>query len=379
MTVPTYYLGDLTTGQITEELPLSSMQWSKAINQAGGWSASLSTAHPLVTRELLTEGRSVVWVDLDGTLEFGGILWNLRLSPESGMLTLGGEGLWSYFYRRRIRSTLTYTAVDLFTVVAGLIASAQGVADGNIGMGVTFPTGATSGISRTKTYPAHERKVYAAEIDALAEADDGFEYLPTYGWYGSAPFVVLECHHRRRGRHLGVSWELGRHYSVDGDYERNGAELANQVDGSGSGSGAGQLYATATGALNQRKRLDAVTEHKDTTAAPQLQAETNQDLARLSVVAEAFKLKSLDPDPLPADWSVGDEVYVVGELAPGWMLDDSYRITAYQATVTQDGALSLGVEIQAGVPLGRPLPTVAQYQAATREELRRRVSALERR
>lgn len=375
----TYYLGDLTTGAIVEELPLSSCQWSKAISSAGGWSATLSTAHPLVTRDLLTEGRSIVWVDLDGSLEFGGLLWNLRLSPESGMLTLGGEGLWSYFHRRRIRSTLTYTTADLFTVVSGLVNAAQGVANGDIGMGVSYPTGATAGVSRTITYSAYERKLYGEEVEALAEADDGFEFLPIYGWSGSTPTMSLECHHRRRGRHLGTSWELGRHYSVDGDYERDGSGLANQVDGSGSGSGAGQLYATATGALNNRKRLDAVTEHKDTTATGQLQAQTNQDLARLSVPVERFKLKSLNPDPLPSDWNVGDEVYVVGELAPGWMLDDSYRIVAYQATVDEQGALSLGVEIQAGVPLGKPLPTVRQYQAATRVELRRRVSSLERR
>ncbi len=379
MTAPTYYLGDLTTGAIVEELPLSTCQWSHALNSAGGWSATISTAHPLVTRDLFTEGRSIVWVDLDGVLEFGGLLWNLKLNPESGMLTLGGEGLWSYFHRRRIRTTLTYTAVDLFAVVSGLVTAAQDTTNNDIGMVASFPTGSTSGVSRTITYLAHERKNYGEEIEALAEADDGFEFLPIYGWAGSVPTMMLECHHRRRGRHLGTSWELGRHYAVDGDYERDASSLANRVDGVGTGTSTGQLFAVATGAVNGRKRFDAVVEHKDTTASLQLQAQTNQDLARLSEPVEAFKLKSLNPDPLPSDWSIGDEIYVVGELAPGWMLDDSYRIIAYQATVDEQGALSVGVEIQAGVPLGKPLPTVRQYAAATRRELRRRVSSLERR
>ena len=378
MTTPTYYLGDLTTGQIVEELPLATCQWSKALNSAGGWSATISTGNKVVTRDLFTLGRSTIWIDLDGILEFGGILWNQRLTPESGVMTLGGEGIFSYLHHRHNRATLTYTAQDLFTVAAGLVTAAQGVAGGNIGLTTSFPTGATAGVSRTITYAATERKVFGVAFEELANAEDGFEFLPSYAWNGSTPTTVLECHHRQRGRALGVSWELGRHYSISGDYVLDGSHIANQADAVGAGTGAGQLYATATGALNGRPRLQEVTDHKQTTDATQLQSEANQNLATFSVPNESFKLKSLNPSPLPAEWSIGDQVYVVGELASGWMLDDSYRIIAYQATTDEQGALSVEPEVTAGIQLGKPLPNFRQYAAATQKQLLRRVSVLER-
>ncbi|MFL6126906.1 MAG: hypothetical protein ACJ73U_45700, partial [Actinophytocola sp.] len=97
--VYTYLIADLRSGQILDELPLSGVTFDKKLNDTGSLRAQLNVADPVIRRReprLLTEpGRTAVYVDRDGDLLWGGIVWTSRYSGATGVLELGASDLLS--------------------------------------------------------------------------------------------------------------------------------------------------------------------------------------------------------------------------------------------------------------------------------------------
>src|SRR5215468_3031033 len=102
----TYLVGDLATGTIVAELPLFGVSFDKRLNDTGSLRAQLRIDDPGVRDQefrVLTEpGRSVIYVDRDGDLLWGGIVWTSRYTAANGTLEIGAADFLSYFEHRRV-------------------------------------------------------------------------------------------------------------------------------------------------------------------------------------------------------------------------------------------------------------------------------------
>jgi hypothetical protein len=96
------------------ELPITSLQFSKALNTAGPWNGILTVEDENVRKtpwlNATAVNRSVLWVDIDGTLLYGGIVQGRRYQKATGIATLMGADLSTYFSQRlQARDYTAYT------------------------------------------------------------------------------------------------------------------------------------------------------------------------------------------------------------------------------------------------------------------------------
>src|SRR3954462_6964694 len=96
MAVYTYYAADLMTGQLLDEIPLSDVSFTLPINDAG----TLSATVPLYSRsglaQTLATARTALYVDRDGVLVWGGVLWTRRYDAKDTSLQLDALDFLSY-------------------------------------------------------------------------------------------------------------------------------------------------------------------------------------------------------------------------------------------------------------------------------------------
>jgi hypothetical protein len=91
---------DLTTGAINAEIPVTSVALTRQINSAGTAtfnvliSDSSSASYNIVNST--QPGRTQVWIDRDGVLVFGGILWSRTYNSTSQHLSLTVQEFESY-------------------------------------------------------------------------------------------------------------------------------------------------------------------------------------------------------------------------------------------------------------------------------------------
>ena len=100
----TYYVADLLTGEIIGDLPLTGVGFTRVLNAPGTFRGSLHTRDPrvlaLAPRRLTEPGRTALYVDRDGVLVWGGIIWTTRYTADDGALELGAADFLSYFEHR---------------------------------------------------------------------------------------------------------------------------------------------------------------------------------------------------------------------------------------------------------------------------------------
>ena len=121
-----YLLADLVTNDIYAELPLTGVTYGQELNTAGSFSGHLMigdqslSAYPI--DQATKPGRTALYIERDGTLVWGGIIWSRTYSSDNQTLTLSGREFESYFENRLVLSTSgTYLAIpagtDLFVAV----------------------------------------------------------------------------------------------------------------------------------------------------------------------------------------------------------------------------------------------------------------------
>jgi hypothetical protein len=145
-----YLLADVLTNQILAELSLTNVNFTQQLNAAGTCTGEilLSGVNSAALNVLNSTipGRCALYIDRNGILVWGGIIWNREWDSPTQLLKLTAREFESYFERRRITQTTPFTGVEQFTIVESLINQAQGVAYGNIGVVVPITTSATTAL-----------------------------------------------------------------------------------------------------------------------------------------------------------------------------------------------------------------------------------------
>jgi hypothetical protein len=249
-----YLFADLLTNEIIAELPLTGVSFTQQLNQSGTLNghvllSALNSAEFNVNASTIP-GRSAIYVDRNGDLIWGGIIWNRTYNSAEQVLSLTAREFESYFERRRISTTDTFTNTDQLVIARTLIDDAQLVPSGDIGV---ITGSETSGVLIDRVYYDYELKNVYQAIQDLSRADDGFDFLidVSYDPITDEPIKTLVLGYPRTG----VIYDLNDPEAlvfifpagniVEYEYPEDASIAANTIFALGAGSNEGKLISIA--------------------------------------------------------------------------------------------------------------------------------------
>jgi len=324
---------------------------------AAGTRATTTSAVSVVNRENIDPGRTAIYLDRDGVLTFGGILWDAK--PNGGSLDISCAGFSSYLFKRILLSDRNYTgntaASDQAQIVHDLVALAM-VGAGNIG--IIVPTVTLTGRRRARAWFGYEGNFMGEIISDLSDVIDGFDWGVVAEYDSSMlPSKTLRVWYPQRGRASGVIWRFGE---GDSGYQAgtslaafeqplSAGGMANQIVASGAGDGAAVLRAVVTDSnslLSYPLYQDRIA-RKTVTVLDTLVDHGSAELGRTASPGQVATatLRPGHPDTDAGAWELGDVVTVQG--SNGWQqIDSLFRIVGY--------ATEYGTKEQTTVTLAPP-------------------------
>ncbi|MFD4572106.1 hypothetical protein ACFWNK_01755 [Streptomyces sp. NPDC058417] len=340
----TYLFCDLLTDQLLAELPMSGVTYGYTLNGVGTLRGTVPFSDetlPLDPETATTPARTAVYVDRDGVLVWGGILWT-REDAGGGKAIQCAEFL-SYFQHRYVKLTLS-TDTSLITntgyvgsgagaqrlypdqkhIVWSLLRYARDQAGGEIGLDLNPLAGTGHGITRSATYFGYERPEILKAISELGDAEDGFDFGVELGWTQAATnspprrFKRATTYFPRRGRSAadsGLVFSKGGGYGniISYAWPDDGTNLVTEMSGLGAGSGEARIVKTAVDADALSAGwplLEGVSTYQDVVDEAQVQGLTNAELEARSSTQPTFEVLA-DADPEFGSYSVGDEALFV--------------------------------------------------------------------
>ena len=320
MAVYEYLAYDLRTGSALEQLPLVGVTLGGQLNAAGPFAATLPLGGTAQTapgvygpraQALLAAsipGRTVVYVERDGVLIDGYIIWTRRYDSATQSCDLGGLSLWSYFAHRVIDYTQAFS-VDQLTIARTLVTNAQAATGGNIGVAVGTET---SGVTRNVNYYGYAAKPVAEAITELSAGSTGFDFAIDVAYSAGVPTATFRPSYPSRGRLIsasGLVFEVGRNI-VSYQMPEDATTQATRFFALGAGDGADMKIATAvrTDIIDAGwPLLDATGSWKDVTDGSVLASLANGYVAaKASPVTIPQVTITAGADPQIMQWILGD-------------------------------------------------------------------------
>jgi hypothetical protein len=179
-----YLFADLITNDILAELPLTNVSFTQTLNTPGSFSGTIlgsdinETGYDIAGSTI--PARTAIYVDRDGVLIWGGIIWLRTWDSDSQHFSFQAREFGSYFEQRRITDNfmdgdqaLVYENEDQLFIAQDLLTLAQTLAGGDIGL--VIPNN-VSGIDVTRVYYAYEFKDVWGAIKDLSNQQDGFDF-----------------------------------------------------------------------------------------------------------------------------------------------------------------------------------------------------------
>lgn len=326
---------------------LSATRIAAHASSAAGTLETSSVSFDIVTRANLDPGRTAIYVDRDGVIQWGGILWTAQADDNGYNVSVGATGFWSYFQRRLIRTQQAYLATDQLAIFRALVNYAQAQLGGNIRVVVNAET---CGVVRDQTYNAYDRTNLGQAGEDLAALQNGFDFAITSSYIGGVPTPTLNLSYPKRGTRTSHVLDLGT--NIEGvEWLIDATAQATLIDALGAGEGAAMLISTAvdTSLLATYPLLEETISHTDVTVPATLAAWAAAELAATRTPVETIPSLVAHPDN---DISVGqiitgDEVQVRALSAAGFLstLNSIFRVLTWTVAVSDDGkeTLTFGV------------------------------------
>ncbi|NML50339.1 hypothetical protein HHL19_11775 [Streptomyces sp. R302] len=170
---------DLRTDRVVDVLPLTEAKFDDFIGKPGSLTATIPLPDGSLAaraREALQPGRTAVWLERDGDIWWGGVLWTCTpVSDEQGRLKVQFQaGTFDSYLDHRILSTdLLGTATDQFDIARLIVAHAEEQPGGRIDISLGHEM---SGVRRDYAYAYSALARIRELLDKLAQLADGFEW-----------------------------------------------------------------------------------------------------------------------------------------------------------------------------------------------------------
>ncbi|MFG3495456.1 hypothetical protein [Streptomyces sp. NPDC047928] len=170
---------DLRTDQVLDVLPLTEARFDDYIGKPGSLSATVPLPEGRLAaraRAALQPGRTAVWLERDGDIWWGGVLWTCTPSAdEQGRMKAQFQAgtFDSYLDHRILSGDLVGTGTDQFDIARALVGHAQEQPGGDIGISLGHEL---SGVRRAFAYGYPALARIRELLDKLAQLADGFEW-----------------------------------------------------------------------------------------------------------------------------------------------------------------------------------------------------------
>ena len=343
-----YLFADLLTNDLLGELPLTGVSFNQQLNQAGTLQGHLLlsgvNSAGLNVDASTIPARCAIYVDRNGTLVWGGVIWGRDYNSTTQKLTITAREFESYFERRRITADAVFTNVDQLTVAQSIFNTAQSATNGNIG--VVVPTN-TSGILISRTYYGYEFKQVYGAVQDLSRALDGFDFNIRVSYSSGVPTKTLVLGYPRIGTAYSVTsitapvFTLPAGNIVEYSYPEDGSIAANTIYGLGAGSNEGKLISTQSDATLLTAGwplLEDQANYSDVTNATLLGEITQGVLNGLSTPPTTIKVAvPAYQDPEYGTYNIGDDarLIITDNRFPN-TLDQVYRIVGLNVQPGED-------------------------------------------
>jgi hypothetical protein len=344
-----YLFADLLTNQILAELPMTSVSFTQQLNTAGTFQAQLLVtgvnSYGLNVLNATIPGRTAVYVDRNGSLVWGGVIWARDYTSKDQLMKITAREFESYFERRRISSTLNYSNIDQLSIAESLINAAQSVPYGNIGISVPSNT---SGVTLSRTYYNYELKTYFQALQDLSRATNGFDFNVNVAYDGSDNITkTMNLGYPRLGNTYSSSNPSAPVFQLPGniieyEYPEDGSIAANTVYALGAGSNEGKLIASATDSTKTSAGwalLEDAANYSDVTDSTYLQSLATGQVSAVSYPPTTIKIVvTAYTDPVFGSYNIGDSVRLIisDPYFPNGF-DNIYRIVALTLQPGENG------------------------------------------
>jgi hypothetical protein len=260
-----YLFADLITNDILAELPLTNVSFTQTLNTPGSFSGTIlgsdinETGYDIAGSTI--PSRTAIYVDRDGVLIWGGIIWLRTWDSDSQHFDFQAREFGSYFERRRITDNfmdgdqaLVYENEDQLFIAQDLLTLAQDLAGGDIG--VVVPNN-VSGIDVTRVYYAYEFKDVWGAIKDLSNQQDGFDFNIDVAYDTNLePRKYAQTAYPYRGITFNANNADALVFEFPGnivayEWPDDGSVVSNKMYGIGPQSNEAKIVAVATAPTNQ--------------------------------------------------------------------------------------------------------------------------------
>lgn len=145
-----FLAADVLTNQVWAELPLRNSSFGWKLNDSGSFAGELLLTDPRMQQidwdDGTSPGRTALYVERDGIIIWGGIIWLRRYNFATKTLQITGNDFWSYFlsyrtaYNNANSNGWNYVNQDMLFICQDQVNYAQSFPNGNIGVLVPATT-----------------------------------------------------------------------------------------------------------------------------------------------------------------------------------------------------------------------------------------------
>ena len=107
-----YYLVDIVTNTALAQIPFEDVSYERSLKQAGQFTGKITTTQQTENLDLYNStmpGKTALYVLRNDKCVWGGIVWSRGYDMVGRRLTVSASEFTSYFNRRHIWKTYTYT------------------------------------------------------------------------------------------------------------------------------------------------------------------------------------------------------------------------------------------------------------------------------
>ena len=344
-----YLFANLVSNEVIAELQITGVNFTQSLNASGTLNGSILLSGVPIAANVTastTPGRTALYVDRDGVIVWGGIIWSRSYNSKDQKLQISAREFESYFEHRRISANQVYFNTDQLTIAQGLMNVAQAETNGNIGVVVGSET---SGVLVSRIFYNYEQKtVYQALLD-LSRSDNGFDFAIKSAYDTSGNIIkTFELGYPRIGEAYSTSsttipvFEFPAGNVTEYEYPEDGSLVANKIYATGAGSNEGKLIynAVATDKLiDGWPLLESSVSYNDIYDATLIQNLAAGRVAAMSYPPTTVKLVVAPAlDPVLGSYIVGDDarLRIQDDRFPDG-IDQIYRITALNVTPGETG------------------------------------------
>lgn len=349
MTQYRYLFADLISNEVLCELPLTGVSFNRVLNATGTLTGSVLLTDPRTdvyeVNNYTTPAKTSLYVDRDGVIVWGGIIWGRSYSSGSQSVTFQAREFESYLEKRRITSTISASVTDQLTLAKTILDNMQAVSYGNINLVV--PT-RTSGVLVTKDYYDYEQKPVYEALMELSRQNTGFDWNIDCS-YDSSGLVVknVDLAYPRRGivysqYAASVSVLEFPGNIVEYEYPEDAGTMATLMHGVGDGTGPGILRSdqTSTSQLLAGfpilEQTVPLTDYSEQSTLDQITLghlnNLDQPVVVMKVVTEAFN------DPVLGTLKQGDDIRLrINDSRFPDGLDQAMRVVSLEVTPGEQG------------------------------------------